>query len=176
MRSLRCAAMLFAASSVGCFGVYVEGQATYYPSLKYTENDNPDPAAKVAPPTGGAFAVGINLGIDFEGQRSGRFALGYVVQTMPVPDGKATGGQTDARFEIKLARLAAAQRLRLGLGFGLGNATTTMKKADGSGDIEKKGGMGSFYGGLVYAHYFGKHNEIAVGGYGQYFAVSAPNG
>jgi hypothetical protein len=174
------AALVAGTMSVGCAGLYVEGLATFHPSLKYTESSSPNPNLKVDPgsTSGAGLGVGINIGLAFEGRRAGRFSLGYVQQSTSVPGGRASGGISDARFDVRVARIGKRDRIRIGFGFGFGSGGTTKMTKPGGGDVSDKGGGGGAYAGPVWAHYFGTKgiHEVSAMLAGGYSLFSAPNG
>lgn len=167
--ALRALLVLGAVGSTGCMGIYVEGQATVYPSMKYQADSEPTkPEDKVVGGSGTAYGVGINVGVAFEGKRSSRFTMGYLPQTTSLPGGSSSGGITDFRYEGKIARLGSGKILRLGIGTGLSSATKGKMDKVAGGEAESRELSLSAYAGVSYAQYFGKHHEISVMGAGAF--------
>ena len=168
--------LIGAASSIGCMGLYVEGQATMYPSLKYTEETAPKPGEQVSGEGGSGFGFGVNVGVAFEGKRSSRFGMGYVARSTSLPGGSTSGGIADFRYDGKIARLGSGKLLRLGFGSALGTASNTKLDTVTGGTVEDKGLMLEAYGGLTYAQYFGKRHELSAMGSASWATIGAPNG
>lgn len=169
--------LLGAATSMGCMGLYVEGSATMYPSMKYSEDSKPsNPADVVVGGDGSAFAIGVNVGVAFEGKRTSRFTMGYLAQSTSLPGGSSSGGIADFRYDGKIARLGSGKLLRLGGGLGVSSATHTKMDLAAGGESDNRGTTLQVYAGPSYAQYFGKRHELGITAVGAWSSFEAKNG
>lgn len=154
-------------------GVYAEANATAYPSFHHTEGDGtPKPVRE----EGAGYALGFSIGVELDGQRKHRVALGFTHQGTNLPgDGFSNGGQGELRADIRLSQPTKDSRVRLGMGFGFGTAKVQMKAADGS-TLSARRGNSQLFIGPVFAQYFGKRHALSVMGAVSYFSVGAPGG
>lgn len=173
--SLVLPAVLLAASSTGCMGIYAEANATVYPSIRYSESDTATPP-KPLQQDGGGYALGFSLGFDFDVRRSTRLAVGYTGQSTSLPgEGSVRGSQGELRLDFKIAKVSKTSQLRIGSGLAYGTANVTMKAADGT-EVTDKRSHGQIFAGPVFSQYVGRHQELSVMGAGSYFFSGAPGG
>lgn len=167
---------ILALSTAGCMGVYAEANATVYPSIKYSGDEGATITPKPLKEEGGGFALGFSVGLDFDGRRNTRFAMGYSRQSLGIPGGGSVdAAQGELRTDIQVLRIGKGSRLRIGAGFGLGNAKVKMP-ADGGTEVVDTRGNGQVFGGPVFAQYFGKRHELSVMGAVNYFSAGIPGG
>ncbi|MBI2388187.1 MAG: hypothetical protein HYV09_01110 [Deltaproteobacteria bacterium] len=172
--SLVLLAVVLAALSTGCMGVYAEANATVYPSLKYSESDTATPP-KPLQQDGGGYALGFSLGFDFDVRRSTRVALGFTGHSTSLPgDGSVRGSQGELRLDFKVAKTGKSSQLRIGSGLSYGTATITMKSE--GGEVTDKRSHGQVFAGPVFSQYVGKYQELSVMGAGSYLFAGAPGG
>ncbi len=167
-------------SLTGCMGIYVEGQASATPSLKFSpETGKPGAVAPETAISGGAFGMGLAAGIDFDFSRKHRFALGYQHISTKIGDGgTASGGASDARFDLLLAKLGESNALRLGAGFGFGSGESSGFKNKAGAPLATKtdANAGALYAGPVFSRYIAGHHELTGMIGGQYFFAAVPGG
>ena len=166
----------------GCAGLYVEAQASLYPSLTSTPSSTPKTgtAAAGAPVVSGASSgLGLAAGIDFDISREHRFALGYQsIATHMGGGGKTSGGSSDARFDLKILSLGESARLRLagGFGFGTGSSTGYKDKTGATLAAKTDANAGAAYIGPAFSEYIGGHHELTAMLGAQYYFASIPGG
>ena len=164
----------------GCMGMYVEAQASATPSLKFSPDaGKPGVAAPEPAISGASYGVGWAAGIDFDFSRKHRFALGYQSVSNSVGGGgKVSGGQSDARFDLLLAKFGESNALRLGGGFGFGSGQSSGFKDKAGAPLTTKtdANAGAVYLGPAFARYFGGHHELTGMLGGQFYFASVPGG
>ena len=161
-------------------GIYVEAQASATPSLKFSPDaGKPGVAAPETAISGASFGTGIAAGIDFDFSRRHRFALGYQsISTKVGGGGKASGGASDARFDLLLAKLGDSNALRLGGGFGFGSGESSGFKDKAGAPLATKtaANAGAVYLGPVFSRYIAGHHELTGMLGGQYYFAAVPGG
>jgi hypothetical protein len=149
-------------------GAFVEVHGAFEPSLSFTATDtNPTGTG----PSGVGKSIGVNLGVEFDVRRSGRFAFGMGPETTSLDGGSVSAVPFDVRYDLKLAALDDAALIQLGLGASGGTATGS----DSTG-MNRKTVEGSLFAGAVFAKYLGQRVVLRAMVGPEYYLAGVPGG